>query len=34
MGLIEEGIRLPLTWLSKEHEKSLESAMIDADIKI
>ncbi|MEC7885229.1 MAG: 4-hydroxy-tetrahydrodipicolinate synthase [Pseudomonadota bacterium] len=34
MGLIEEGIRLPLTWLSREHEKNLEITMIEADIKI
>lgn len=32
LGLIEEGIRLPLTWLSAEFESELESAMYAAGV--
>ena len=32
MGLINKGIRLPLTWLNKEYEKMLEDSLIKTDI--
>ena len=32
MNLIKKGIRLPLTWLSKKHEKILEDSLIRANI--
>lgn len=32
MGLIEEGIRLPLTWLSAEHQPLVQQAMRDAGL--
>ena len=33
MGMIEEGIRLPLTWLSKEHNAAVLEAMAGAGIE-
>jgi 4-hydroxy-tetrahydrodipicolinate synthase len=33
MGLIEEGIRLPLTWLSEKFQNDVESAMKQAGVK-
>lgn len=33
MGLIEDGIRLPMTWLSQEHEADVLDAMKQANIK-
>ncbi len=32
MGLIQKGIRLPLTWLNKKFEKTLEESLIKANI--
>jgi 4-hydroxy-tetrahydrodipicolinate synthase len=32
MGLVEKGIRLPMTWLTKESESVVEKAMAFADI--
>ena len=32
LGLIEDGIRLPLTWLEKEHETPLYDAMKQAKL--
>ena len=32
MGLIKKGIRLPLTWMDKKFEESLETSLIEAAI--
>ena len=32
LGLIEAGIRLPLTWMSAEYEKEVEQAMLEAGV--
>jgi 4-hydroxy-tetrahydrodipicolinate synthase len=32
LGLIEEGIRLPLTWLSEQYVDNVESAMMKAGV--
>ena len=34
MGLINEGIRLPLTWMDKKYESKLEKSLIDAGVKL
>jgi 4-hydroxy-tetrahydrodipicolinate synthase len=31
LGLIEKGIRLPMTWLSPEYEKVVKKAMLAAE---
>ena len=34
MGLINEGIRLPLTWMDKKYESILEKSLIDVGVKL
>ena len=32
MGLINKGIRLPLTWMDSKYEQIVEKSLINADI--